>query len=83
MAFVRLPTTAKASCTVFLKPVSHGYDVVRLGEILEIHDCPRHGYDITILVLRSHWIRWVCDASGQSIGCQETDIIVGSTDTVV
>ena len=48
--------------------VTPSYDVIRWDEILDIHDCPRLGYDITILVLWSHWIRCVCDVSGTIVG---------------
>ena len=39
--------------------VTPSYDVVRWGKILDIDDCPRFGYDITILVSWSHWKIWV------------------------
>ena len=42
--------------------ITPSYDVVRWGKILDICDCPRLGYDITILALWSHWKRWACDA---------------------
>ena len=42
--------------------VTPSYDVVRWGKILDIYDCPRLGYHITILVLWSQWQKWVCDA---------------------
>ena len=38
-----------------------------MGDIVDFYNFPRLGYDITILVLWSHWKRWVCDASVMSV----------------
>ena len=60
--------------------VTPSYDVAGWDEILDVHDCPRISYDITILVLWSHWIRCVCDASGTIIG-KSSDILRPSYDS--
>ena len=63
------------------KTYSLGHTELRrraMGDV-DFNNFPRLGYDITILLLWSHWKRWVCDASVMSV--KSYDIVRESNDS--